>query len=176
VLTAVTGSSQWTAFEVTPGFLIAVLVIAAVIGGVLLVPRSRAWVLARVMPMLKQTWPRLVELLSSPIRLTLGLLGNVIIVVSYVTALQWAAYAFGYDLSFPAAMLVYLLGTSAGAVVPTPGGMGAIEVAQSAALVSIGMNPGIAASIVLLFRFLSFWIRIPIGWIAYRWMNRLGEL
>ena len=176
VLTAVTGSSQLNSFRVTPAMLITILVVAVLIGVLMLIPRFRTWILARVTPLLKQTWPRLVELLSSPYRLALGLLGNVILVFSYVTALQWAVYAFGRDIPFLAAAMVYLLGTSAGSVVPTPGGMGAIEVTESATLVSIGINAGVAASIVLLFRLVTYWIRIPMGWAAYRWMRHAGEL
>ncbi|MDR0488272.1 MAG: flippase-like domain-containing protein [Propionibacteriaceae bacterium] len=176
VLTAITGTSQLTSFEVTPGVLVGLIVIAAVISGLLIVPKSRTWLLARLTPMLKQTWPRLVELFSNPYRLGLGLLGNLIVIVSYVTALQWAVFAFGRDISFLGAALVYVIGTAAGSVVPTPGGMGPIEVAESAALVSLGINPGVAASIVLLFRFVTYWIRIPLGWVAYKSAQKLGEL
>jgi len=176
VLTAVSGSSQLSTLRVTPAMLITILVVAVIIGVLMLIPKFRTWILARVTPLLKQTWPRLVELLSSPYRLALGLLGNVILVVTYVTALLFAVYAFGEDISFLAAAMVYLLGTSAGSVVPTPGGMGAIEVTESATLGSIGINVGIAASIVLLFRLVTYWIRIPMGWFAYRWMRRVGEL
>ena len=176
VLTAITGSSQLSTLKVTPAMLITILVVAVIIGILMLIPKFRTWILARVTPLLKQTWPRLVELLSSPYRLALGLLGNVILVGTYVTALLFAVYAFGENISFFAAAMVYLLGTSAGSVVPTPGGMGAIEVTESATLGSIGINVGIAASIVLLFRLVTYWIRIPMGWFAYRWMRRVGEL
>ncbi|MDR0284434.1 MAG: lysylphosphatidylglycerol synthase domain-containing protein [Propionibacteriaceae bacterium] len=176
VLTAVTGSALFSGFEVTPGMLVAVLVVAVAVGVVFVIPRSRAWLLARIGPLLRQTWPRLVELFSSPYRLALGILGNIILVASYITALQWAAFAFKVDLPYVAAAIVYLLGTSAGSVVPTPGGMGAIEVAESASLVSYGVNAGIAASVILLFRLVTYWIRIPLGWFAYRWMSRTGDL
>jgi uncharacterized protein (TIRG00374 family) len=176
VLTAVTGSSQLTSFEVTPAMLIGVLVIAAVVGGVLLIPKSRTWVFSRLTPMLKQTWPRLVELVSSPYRLALGIIGNILLIMSYVTALQWAVFAFSREISFIGSAMVYLLGTSAGSIIPTPGGMGTIEVTESATLVSLGINAGVAASIVLLFRLVTYWIRIPMGWFAYRWMRKIGEL
>ena len=176
VLTAITGSSQLSTLKVTPAMIITLVVVAVIIGVLMLIPKFRNWILARVTPLLKQTWPRLVELLSSPYRLALGLLGNVILVGTYVTALLFAVYAFGESISFLAAAMVYLLGTSAGSVVPTPGGMGAIEVTESATLGSIGINVGIAASIVLLFRLVTYWIRIPMGWFAYRWMRRVGEL
>ena len=38
----------------------------------LLVPKVRQWVLAKTMPTLRQTWPRLIEVLGQPWRLALG--------------------------------------------------------------------------------------------------------
>ena len=177
VLTVVTGSSQLgDTFRVTPGMLIAIFVIAAAVGIVMLIPRSRTWILSRVTPLLKQTWPRLVELVSNPYRLALGILGNIILMMSYITALLWSVYAFGDSISFLGASMTYLLGTSAGSVIPTPGGMGTIEVTETATLIAIGLNAGVATSIVLLFRLVTYWIRIPLGWFAYRWMRRVGEM
>lgn len=176
VVAVITGSSQLSSFQVTPGMIIAVLVVAAAVGAILLVPRSRRWVSARVMPLVRQTGPRLVEVLSSPHRIVFGILGNVLVVAAYVTALQWAVYAFGHTVPVLGAAMVYLFGTSAGSVTPTPGGMGAVELAESATLVTLGINAGVAASIVLLFRIVTYWLRIPLGWVAYRWMRGLGEL
>ena len=176
VLTVVTGSNQLGPIQITPGMLVAILVVVLIVAVVLIVPKSRGWVISRVLPLLRQTWPRLVELLSSPYRLFFGILGNVIVAASYITALQWAALAFGQHISLLAAAMVYLIGTSAGSIIPTPGGIGAVEVTESAVLVSIGINAGVAASIVLLFRLMTYWIRIPLGWISYRWLTKVGEL
>lgn len=175
-VTAVTGSSQLTGFQITPTMLIVIAVLAAAIATVLIVPRSRNWVLGRVTPTLRQTWPRLVELFSSPQRLALGVLGQIIAVASYVTAMYWAILAMGRHIPFLSAAVVYLLGNSAGAFIPTPGGMGAIEVTESGALVAIGLNAGVATSIILLFRLVTYWIRIPLGWVAYRYARHIGEL
>jgi uncharacterized protein (TIRG00374 family) len=176
VLTAITGTNQLASVHMSPGVLIALIAVAVVVATMVIIPRSRQWMLTRVTPILRQTWPRLVELFSSPYRLALGLLGNLIVVLCFVTALQWTVFAFGREISFLGAALVYVIGTAAGSAVPTPGGMGPIEVAESAALVSLGINPGVAASIVLLFRLVTYWIRIPIGWAAYKTAQRLGEL
>ncbi|MDR2930501.1 MAG: YbhN family protein [Propionibacteriaceae bacterium] len=176
VLTVATGSSQLLPFEFTPSALIAVLLVVVAVGVVMVVPRSRTWVLGRVTPLLHRTWPRLVELLSSPYRLAIGLGGNVVVLAAYITAFQWAVYAFGRDLPFLGVAMAYLIATSAGSIIPTPGGMGTIEVTEAATLASLGLNAGVAASIVLLFRLVTYWLRVPIGWVAYRWMTRHGEL
>ncbi|MDR0848755.1 MAG: flippase-like domain-containing protein [Propionibacteriaceae bacterium] len=176
IVTVITGSTQLTSFEVTPAMLVVIGIVAAAVGAVFIYPRTRRWAIARVTPMLEQTWPRLVELLSNPWRLALGLGGIVILIASYVTAMYWSMLAFGQDQSYLAAGVVYLLGNSAGAFLPTPGGVGAIEVTESGALVAIGLNAGVAASIVLLFRLVTYWIRIPLGWVAYRYAHHIGEL
>ena len=38
------------------------------------------------------------------------------------------------------------------------------------------MNAGVAASAVLLFRVATYWLQIPIGWVAMRLLHRSGEL
>jgi uncharacterized protein (TIRG00374 family) len=176
IVTVITGSSQLTSFQVSPGMLVAIGVVAAIVGAVLLIPQSRAWIKARVMPLLRQTWPRLVELFSSPQRLLLGVAGDVIVMASYITALQWAIYAFGKSVPLIGTSLVYIVGTSAGSIIPTPGGVGTIEVTESATLASLGINAGVAMSIIILFRVVTYWIRIPLGWFAYRWMRKTGDL
>ncbi|MCL1922638.1 MAG: flippase-like domain-containing protein [Propionibacteriaceae bacterium] len=176
VLTAATGTNQIASVHMSPGVLIALISVAFVVAVMASIPRTRAWMLTRVLPILKQTWPRLVELFSSPTRLALGLLGHLVFTLCYVLALQWTVYAFGLEISFFGAALVYVVGFLAGSAIPTPGGLGPIEVALSAALVSLGINPGVAASIVLLFRFVTYWIRIPIGWLTYKTAERLGDL
>ena len=58
-----------------------------------------------------------------------------------------------------------------------PGGVGTIEATLIALLSSIGgVNPGIAASVTVLFRVLTYWLRIPIGWASMRFLQRQGEL
>ncbi|MDR2973997.1 MAG: flippase-like domain-containing protein [Propionibacteriaceae bacterium] len=176
VLTVATGSSQLTSFQLTPGIMVAISIAVALVGTVMVIPKTRVWVLGRVMPLFRQTWPRLVELFSSPYRLGLGILGNIIFLMCNITAFLWSVYAFGRTTSLLGVALVYLIGTSAGSVIPTPGGMGTIEVTESATLVSLGLNAGVAASIVLLFRLVTYWLRVPIGWVAYRWLTRHGQL
>ncbi|MDR0782831.1 MAG: flippase-like domain-containing protein [Propionibacteriaceae bacterium] len=177
VVTALTGSSQLASFEITPGLLIGVLAVAALVGTIMSIPKTRNWALERVTPILKQTWPRLVELFSSPLRLAVGVLGQIIGGLAYIGALQLSIMAFNVEnVSFLGSAIVYMIGTSAASLLPTPGGIGTIEVTQTATLASMGVNAGVAASTILLFRTLTFWVRVPLGYVAYRWMRRIGEL
>ena len=176
VLTLATGTMQSVPFHVGPTLGIATVALACVVGMVFAVPRTRSWVLSKILPTLRQTGPRLVELVSNPGRLLLGLAGNLVILLGYALAFQAALRAFGADLPVVSSTIVYLLGNSAGSVAPTPGGMGAIEAAEIAGLGAVGINPGVAASVVLVFRAATFWIRIPLGWLAFRALERRGDL
>ncbi|MDR1078504.1 MAG: flippase-like domain-containing protein [Propionibacteriaceae bacterium] len=175
-LTLATGSNQAAPFQVTPAMLVVVVVLALVVGAMFALPRTRGWILNRITPILKRTWPRLVELFSNPGRLALGLGGNLVMLLGYAASFQAALMAFGQDVPFLSSAIVYLIGNSAGSAAPTPGGMGAIEIAESAALVSAGVNAGVAASVVVIFRVATYWIRIPLGWLAMRHLEKQGHL
>ena len=59
--------------------------------------------------------------------------------------------------------MVYLTGSAIGSIMLTPGGLGAVEVALTASSRPPGAPPA-AASAVLLFRLLTFWLPVPFGW------------
>jgi uncharacterized protein (TIRG00374 family) len=72
--------------------------------------------------------------------------------------------------------VVFFLGNTVGALIPTPGGIGAVEIALSTALTAAGVNPAVALSAALVYRFITFWIRIPMGFFAMKYLERKGEL
>ncbi|WP_029068067.1 lysylphosphatidylglycerol synthase transmembrane domain-containing protein [Jonesia quinghaiensis] len=148
------------------------------VGGVVFsVPVLRRWVLAKTTPTFKQVWPRLSELLSTPWRLMLGVLGNVVITLGYVFAFQTALLAFNVEASLIDLAVVYLVGNTVGSLAPTPGGLGAIEFALITGLTTTaGVPAAVATSAVVLFRFATYWARIPLGWFAMRFLTRRGDL
>ena len=72
--------------------------------------------------------------------------------------------------------LVYFAGNAAGSVVPTPGGIGSIDVAMIAGLTAVGVGPGVAVSATVVFRVVTFWVQIPLGWVALRHLMRRGAV
>ena len=58
----------------------------------------------------------------------------------------------------------------------TPGGIGAVEAALTAGLVATGLHGTEAASAVLLFRLLTFWLPVPVGWVAFNYLERRHDL
>jgi uncharacterized membrane protein YbhN (UPF0104 family)/tRNA A-37 threonylcarbamoyl transferase component Bud32 len=176
LLSLVSGSNDTTLFAPGPGTLIAMGAVAVALAAALLFPGVRRWAVRTSMPTVRQTWPRLVDVLGHPGRVALALLGNVMLTMGYVLAFDASLAAFGQHRGLVEVAVVYLVGNAAGAAIPTPGGIGTIEVTLIGGLTAAGVNAGVAASVVVLFRLLTFWLPIPIGWVALRHMRRTGEL
>jgi uncharacterized protein (TIRG00374 family) len=68
--------------------------------------------------------------------------------------------------------VVYLTGSALGSILPTPGGLGGVEAALTAGLTAAGLPGAVAVSAVLLFRLLTFWLPVPIGWAALSYLER----
>ncbi|WP_240666323.1 lysylphosphatidylglycerol synthase transmembrane domain-containing protein [Oerskovia turbata] len=156
--------------------LLAITGVALAVIATLLVPAIRRWVLAKIRPTVQQVWPRLSEMLSQPGRLALGFGGNIVMTLGYVLAFDAALAAFGQELALVDVAVIYLVGNAAGAAVPTPGGLGAIESALIFGLTAAGIPLALATSATFLFRLATYWARIPIGWGAMRYLQRKGDL
>jgi uncharacterized membrane protein YbhN (UPF0104 family) len=175
-LSVASGTNQLERFTISPAVVIAIGILAALVASALLVPMVRKWVAAKTLPTLQQTWPRLIEIVGQPWRLALGLAGNVLTTFGYILAFEVCLRAFGQELSLVQVAIVFLAGNTAGSIAPTPGGIGTTEIALAGALTVVGVNPGVATSVAVLFRVLTYWLRIPVGWAAMRYLQRVGEL
>ena len=75
-------------------------------------------------------------------------------------------------ISFTDAIAVYIVASTVGGMMPTPGGIGGIEAALVLGLTSSGLNVTHAVAATILYRFISFWLpMLPGGFIAYRHRN-----
>lgn len=137
----------------------------------LAVPTARRWLLARLLPPLREAVPRLMNMLTSPAKLAEGVLGALLLNASYIAALWFSVHAFDGGTTLAQVAVVYLAGAAIGSAAPTPGGLGAVEVALSTGLAAVGMASAAAVSAVLLFRLATFWLPVPIGWLAFRWLQ-----
>ncbi|GMA35825.1 lysylphosphatidylglycerol synthase transmembrane domain-containing protein [Demequina litorisediminis] len=175
-LTLVTGSQGTLAALPSTAVLIGIGAAAAVITAFMLIPKVRRWTLAKIMPTLRQTWPRLVQILGQPWRLAVGLAGNLIQTVAFVGTFYCTLEAFGQDLAIIDVTILFFLSNAVGAVVPTPGGLGAVEASLIAGLTGAGVPLPVATPVVLIYRFITYWLRIPLGYVAMNWMTRKGEM
>ncbi|MDN4477864.1 lysylphosphatidylglycerol synthase transmembrane domain-containing protein [Demequina sp. SYSU T00039] len=176
ILTVVSGGNGALAALPSTSILIGLGVVAAAIGLALTVPRVRAWAAKRIMPTVRQTWPRLSQVLGQPWRLGLGLLGNLLLTVGFVGAFHASLMAFGQDMAIIDLAVLFFVGNAVGAAVPTPGGLGAVELALTTGLTGSGMPYALALSAVLIYRLLSYWLRIPLGYVAMKYLEGKGEL
>jgi len=155
-------------------WVIAGLIVAALI--VLAVPRGRRLLRARLGPALGQVWPRLAGMVQQPAKLAEGVGGALLLSTSYILCLAASVLAVGGHIALTSAAVVYLTGAALGSVVPTPGGLGAVEAALAAGLTATGMAAATAVSAVLLFRLLTFWLPVPVGWVAFNYLERRGAI
>lgn len=158
--------------------LIVLVVLAAVVALLMLVPRARQWARGRLVPLWQATWPRLVQLIGQPRRFAVAVGGSLMITLGYVFAFwaSLAAFGRGDELSLVDVAIVYLVGNSVGAMVPVPGGLGTVEATLIAATAAAGIPLPVATPVVMVFRLVTFWARIPIGWFAMQRLQRTGEL
>ena len=155
-------------------FVLAGLVVLA--GVVIAVPAGRRLLRARVQPMLGQILPRLLEVAQQPRKLAEGIGGALLLTVAYILCLAACVQAFHGSAAIAGIAVVYLTGSALGSIIPTPGGVGAVEAALTAGLVAAGLHGTEAASAVLLFRLLTFWLPVPFGWAALSYLERQGAV
>jgi glycosyltransferase 2 family protein len=150
--------------------------LVAVAGAALALPAGRRMVRARLSPTFGQVVPRLVEVAQRPAKLAEGIGGALLLSVAYIFCLATCVAAFGDSVPIAKIGFVYLTGSALGSIIPTPGGLGAVEFALTAGLTAAGVPSGVAVSSVLLFRLLTFWFPVPLGWAALNYLERQRDL
>lgn len=176
VVAAATGASARTELPIPGWAFLALGMATAVVLILLALPSPRRWVLARVVPPLREAGPRLLSLVSNPLKLTEAIGGALLLNVAYIAALWFSVAAFGGGVTLSAVAVVYLAGAAVASAAPTPGGLGAVEIALSTGLTASGMGSAAAVSSVLLFRVATFWAPVPLGWVALHVLQRKGVL
>ncbi|MER7171680.1 lysylphosphatidylglycerol synthase transmembrane domain-containing protein [Streptomyces mesophilus] len=168
--------SQLPPSSVIVTVLLAVALIAVVVATV---PRLRKFTLDRVKPYFSDVGPRMLELARDPARLAFGVGGAFLLPLAGSLALWASVLAFEDDkpVQFATVAVVFLIGKTAGSLVPTPGGLGAVEAVLSGGLAAAtGISGSTAFSAVILFRLLTFWLPIAPGWVATTWLQKREAL
>jgi uncharacterized protein (TIRG00374 family) len=155
-------------------YVVAGLIVLA--GVVLAVPAGRRTVRARLSPTFGQVLPRLLEVAQHPRKLAAVIGGALLLSLAYILCLAACVAAFGRSVPFAKIGFVYLTGSAIGSIIPTPGGLGAVEAALTAGLTAAGVPGAVAVSAVLLFRLLTFWLPVPFGWAALEYLERRQDL
>jgi len=172
IFIALAGSSHDTSIRPPDWTYIALAILVSVALVVLAVPAGRKLLLSRLTSTLSQVVPRLLDIAQQPAKLAEGVGGALLVDFAYISCLAVSVRAFGGSLPFATVAVVYLTGSAIGSAVPTPGGIGAVEAALSAGLTAAGLHGTVAFSSVLLFRTVTFWLPVPLGWLALNYLQR----
>lgn len=116
------------------------------------------------------------DLSREPFRLVALLVSTAGLTILSVLVLAVSAVAFGADVLLIEVFVVYLASSAVSALSPTPGNLGAAEIAFTTGLVAIGVAPGIALAAVLLYRLLTFWLPVLPGLVAFRYLHARGSI
>ncbi|HTS99067.1 MAG TPA: lysylphosphatidylglycerol synthase transmembrane domain-containing protein [Streptosporangiaceae bacterium] len=176
IFAALTGTVHGSSIQPPDWVYIVLAVLASAALVVLAVPAGRRVLLSRLTTTLGQVIPRLLEIAQRPAKLAEGIGGALLVTLAYIGCLAVSVRAFGGSLSIVAVAVVYLTGNAIGSAVPIPGGIGTVDAALSAGLTAAGLHSAVAFSSVLLFRTVTFWLPVPVGWVALSYLQRQDAL
>jgi uncharacterized protein (TIRG00374 family) len=143
-----------------------------IVGTFLFVPKLRRWLATAVRPKLKEVTADLVELAREPRRLGLIVLGCAGTTLGAALALWASVEAFGSHTTFVTVTVVTMVGGTLASAAPTPGGVGAVEAALIGGLAAFGVPAAVGVPSVLLYRVLTCWLPVFIGWPVMRWLTK----
>ncbi|HLH46487.1 MAG TPA: YbhN family protein [Acidimicrobiales bacterium] len=86
--------------------------------------------------------------------------------------LTLAFLAVGADIPWHGLLLAYAAAQLAATLPFTPGGLGVVEGSLTVALVTFGGAEASAVAAVLIYRIISFWAELPVGWVAWLAVGR----
>jgi undecaprenyl-diphosphatase len=131
-----------------------------------LTPWGQKVVKRRIETTAKSVWTTLRALAHQPGRFVTLFATTIGSKVAVIVAFAASARALDISLSFPKLGLLYLTASTLAGAAPTPGGVGAVEAALTAALTGAGASPADALSAVFVFRLATFWLPVPFGYVA----------
>jgi uncharacterized protein (TIRG00374 family) len=141
------------------------------------VPGLRKFVSERLRSLFAGVVPRMLDVVQRPKLLLTGVSGTLLLPFAFLMCLDASLRAFGYDdMSYATLAVVFLAGNALGSAAPTPGGLGAVEAALIAGLITFGVPKEIATPAVLLFRLMTFWLPVLPGWLSFTQLTRKGAL
>ena len=71
-----------------------------------------------------------------------------------------------------AVTIVTMVGGTLASAAPTPGGVGAVEAALIGGLAAFGVPAATAVPAVLLYRVITCWLPLFVGWLAMKWLTK----
>jgi putative heme transporter len=172
------------------GVTVTVLILAIAMGVVFVQKRALVWTVSAALHLIQRLtgWPRgeLAQHIDRTIlRLTVVRLSPGQMVAALRLALaNWlfdcgclalSFMAVGAPVPWKGLLLAYGAGQLAANLPITPGGLGVVEGSLTIALVAYGGAAPSTVVAVLLYRVLSFWLALPVGWGSWAWLAWIGR-
>jgi undecaprenyl-diphosphatase len=162
-------SIPWWAVAAAVGLVVAAVAFLASPYG-----RRRVW--RRVTAMTRQLWEAMGPTLRKPLR-TVQLVGGEVAFLAFTSVGVVATLAaIGAHFSVVAVVGVYIVASNLGQLLPTPGGLGAVEGGLVAGLTAVGIPTSTAIAAALVSRVLSFWLPVLPGIVAFRLLQHRGAI
>ena len=146
--------------------LISVLLVALALFG--LTPWGRRFFRDKIWSFLRSAGTTTAEVAKSPEHVAASVVGAFGVPLVQIVALAMCVHAVGGTLPFVQVGAVYMGAQALAGAAPVPGGLGALEAALIVGFSALGMPVGAAASAVLIYRLLTFWLAVPLGWVGLK--------
>lgn len=101
-----------------------------------------------------------------PGKLGAGILVSALLTLAHVTSLWLCSQALDVHVGIFVLFVIFTFGVAAGTATPTPGGLGGIEAALVAGLITQHVPADTALAVVLLFRLVTYWFGLIVGGFA----------
>ncbi|MFE3292905.1 YbhN family protein [Rhodococcus sp. NPDC059234] len=147
-------------------------VVLGVVGAFMVVPKLRRWLRDDLRPQIADLTTELADLARDPGRFLIIVGGCASTTLGAALALWASVAAFGGGATFITVTIVTMIGGTLASAAPTPGGVGAVEAALIGGLAAFGVPASVAVPSVLLYRVLTCWLPVFIGWPTMHWLQR----
>lgn len=154
-------SIPWWAGVALAGVIVAVVAF-------LVSPYGRGRVWRPLAVMLRKLLATMGPTLRQPIRMIQLIGGEAAFLAFSAAAMVTTLSAFGAHYPLVAVIAVFIVASTLGQLLPTPGGLGAVEGALVAGLTAVGISPSDAIAATLVARVLTFWLPVVPGIVAFR--------
>ena len=169
-ITSTTVDTQGSSDSSGSKTLIAIAVVAAILGIVLAIPKIRS----KFVPAVKRAALDIWTVIRNPKKAMMLIGGNVGGNLIYPCLLGLCLLAFHQHLDFPQLVFVQIGAGMLGNVAPVPGGIGVTEAALTGLLTNFGIPAAPALAAVLVFRGITFALPPIFGFFTLRWLRAQG--